>query len=308
MPDRPAQQPIVVFHHVPKTAGTTLRLIFKQFYKPEETLEVDENVASIEPYVRDKAALRRLRLVLGHSAFRFLDYYDGPVRLVTFVRDPFARLISHYLYVRFLTTHFHHKEALELPAEEYFKLGSLDDHQARMLALEGLSRVKYFPPLAARGRLYDEAMRNLREQFLFVGLAERFDESIVLLKRRLGWPRLPIYAPLNISEKKEPTDDLVARKAEIERGYLSIDKLVYQSCARRFEQEWNLDREENERQLAELKEMRCSIDELLRVRDGMLGYFKYLKAGTVRRAAYAVLQAGDRVANLRKTGKKKPRS
>lgn len=298
LPERSADQPIVVFLHIPKTAGTTLRLIFKQYYSAGEVLEMDEGFTGLEQIMADKAALGKLKLVMGHSAQHFLNRYEGSVQLVSFVRDPFKRLVSEYAFVRFQKEHPRHKMAAGMTMEEYLIRAGLDDNQARFLAFEGVAGRSPHGH-EERDSLLKEALCHLKEKFLFVGIAERFDESIVLLHRRLNWPRLPIYAPLNVGERRGQIADIRDKKSQIEQDYLSVDRQVYDYCLARFEGEWDAQKDENESQLAELRVMRQAVDELLCVRDGMLGYFKYLHAGPVRRAAYALLRAGDRLAGWR---------
>jgi hypothetical protein len=188
--------------------------------------------------------------------------------------------------------------------EDYLLRAGLDDHQARFLAFDGVAGRSFHSP-EDRGRLLAEALGYLTENVLFVGIAERFDESIVMLRRRLNWPRLPIYTALNIGERTGRAGRLQINQEEIERNYLSVDRQIYDYCVRRFESEWNAEKAENEKQFEELAAMRQAIDELLRVRDGMLGYFKYLHAGPARRAGYALLRAGDRLAAWRRGGRGK---
>jgi hypothetical protein len=269
MPRRYVEQPITVFHHIAKTAGTTLRLVFKQFYGSDEILYLNtaHDMARARAVLADPDALRRIKLVYGHSACWFAAVYDGPVRLVAFVRDPFSRLVSHYRHSRLLSHDPYHKEAMRLPLEEYVRVSGQDDFLARQLLLPGPSDGFPLSPFALRGRLYDQALGNLRERFAFVGIAERFDESIVLLSQHMVWPRLPVYAPLNVNEKGKLQEDVSAKRQEIEGTYLAIDKLLYEQCVRRFEGEWNSDRQSNESLLDELREVRGAVDELLGVRD-----------------------------------------
>jgi hypothetical protein len=76
----------------------------------------------------------------------------------------------------------------------------VDNHQTRLLAgiRSGAALAEQKPPDLDPGAL-DEAKRNL-ENFLVVGLTERFDESFILMRRALGW-RLPLYVTGNVSPR-----------------------------------------------------------------------------------------------------------
>lgn len=286
-----SELPITVFHHIAKTAGTTLRLVFTQFYQPDEILYIDatRDLAHARSIVSDPEALRRIKLVYGHCASLFLGFYDGPVHLVAFVRDPFSRLVSHYRHSRNLSHDPYHREAVSLSLEEYAWATFQDDFLARQLLLPGTPEGIPPPALLLRGRLYDQALRNIRERFTFVGISERFDESIVLLSQHMNWPRPPVYAPLNVNDRGKPQEDFDAKREEIERVYLPIDKLLYEQCVRRFEARWSDDQARNESLLSELRLVRGAVDELIGIRDDIQ---RHMDAET---RPFAALRANPRL-------------
>jgi hypothetical protein len=51
------------------------------------------------------------------------------------------------------------------------------------------------------------ARRNLREHFVVVGLTERFDESLILMKRRLGWNWI-WYTPRNVASSRPTRSEI----------------------------------------------------------------------------------------------------
>src|SRR5262245_36888531 len=98
----PADQPLVVYVHIPKTAGTSFRrLVASQF---PERFGVAPNT-----FTHAEVAEERLRAMLGeelpplaiggHIVFGLNDALPANARYVTVLRDPVERTLSHYGYL-----------------------------------------------------------------------------------------------------------------------------------------------------------------------------------------------------------------
>jgi hypothetical protein len=88
------------------------------------------------------------------------------------------------------------------------------------------------------------AKNNIEEHFAVAGITERFDETIMLMKKRLGWPRNPYYVTSRVGKKsassgKSPsqreriddeTQQLIAREN-------ALDIELYECVRHRFEDE-----------------------------------------------------------------------
>jgi hypothetical protein len=154
--------------------------------------ELFEGVGGIRP--RDMEQLRRatkkltpkgLRILRGPFPFVVSELLDRlaekrDFHYMTFLREPVDRAVSHYL------------EALDRPVEglpplepgasfaDALEAGYVQDNlQTRMLS------GSHEPFGEVTEEMLDAAKRNLREKFLFVGLAERLEESLVLARMRL---------------------------------------------------------------------------------------------------------------------------
>jgi len=103
--DRQDMRRLLVFDHIPKTAGTTFRrsyLIAALSAKERWILaggrrneEARERFLSLSFDER-----RHIRIVAGHDAEALRPHLPG-ARFLTIVRDPVARTISSYLHARF---------------------------------------------------------------------------------------------------------------------------------------------------------------------------------------------------------------
>lgn len=223
--------PPLVFLHLPKTAGTTLNRIIQRQFPAERQHFVR---ASHDPAQRDafaalpQAYRHSIRLLRGHQAFGLHEGMAPGARYVTFLRDPVARVISHYHYVK----------PGQLPqfADVARKKMSLADYAASTITAEvenGQTRwiagVWSDRPLVEAD--YQQAVRNIDEHFDAVGITERFDESLVQIAARYGWVRLA-YRKANVAAPRPPeSEEAVA----IIRQRNALDLRLYDYAVQRHE-------------------------------------------------------------------------
>jgi hypothetical protein len=118
-------RPLLVQHHIPKTAGTSLRQIARANYRPSEVEDIETlfGVGRIRPDWRWSRAIRRygdayhslprehrerVRCFIGHTAPLLLPAVDDrPVRAFTMLRDPVERVISLWSHAQWLVDHGH---------------------------------------------------------------------------------------------------------------------------------------------------------------------------------------------------------
>jgi Galactose-3-O-sulfotransferase len=143
--------------------------------------ELFEGVGGIRP--GDMEQLRRatkkltpkgLRILRGPFPFAVSELLDRlaekrDFHYLTFLREPVDRVVAHYLE---LQPRASFADALEAGFVQ-------DNLQTRMLS------GSHEPFGEVTEEMLDAAKRNLRERFLFVGLAERLEESLVLARIRL---------------------------------------------------------------------------------------------------------------------------
>jgi hypothetical protein len=70
------------------------------------------------------------------------------------------------------------------------------------------------------------AKHNLETAFCAVGLVDRFDESVVLFRRRLGW-KLPLYVRKNIG-RSQPESEAADQALDIIRSRNALDAELYE--------------------------------------------------------------------------------
>jgi hypothetical protein len=224
-------QGILIFLHLPKTAGSTLLRILERQYGSDAVLGLYEStfgdeVATLTPEQRGST-----RVIAGHFYFGVHQHLWGPWSYLTFLRDPVERVVSHYHFVRRQPEHYLYEAALAMSLPEYVRFcgeAEPNNDQTRLLAGgamasgDGTSAPAMLPA----------AKRNL-DSHAAVGLTEAFDASLVLMRRVLGWGR-PFYVSQNVGEQRSAIQSVSADEREVIRTYNALDVELYRHACERF--------------------------------------------------------------------------
>jgi hypothetical protein len=229
-----------IFLHVPKAAGTTLQRIMERNYRPEETYNIDgshgDRVDASLARLRalPEAEKRRIRMIKGHMAFGIHEAMPQPSFYVTVLRDPVARVVSHYHYVRRHPEHYLYGEVVgtDMSLGDYATSGlSVELVNGQVQLLAGLWNL----PIEITREHLETALANLEAHVAVAGLAERFDESLLLMRHACGW-KLPLYASENVApaSARKPIDPGVRREIEARNA---LDQELYDHAAARLERQ-----------------------------------------------------------------------
>ncbi len=183
----------LVFVHIPKAAGTTLRSIMLRQFPAERTI----NLPKGERAVIAGADRQRVRLILGHVPVGDEGLLAPPVDLVTMLRSPVDRVVSIYYYWR----RRGYPSAQGKTLEEFANSGhvQVENDQTRRLAGEVDGAVDE--------TMLETAKRALRDRFACFGLHERFDESVLLMQKTFGWGSVH-YRVMNATPGRVPVSSI----------------------------------------------------------------------------------------------------
>lgn len=240
--------PILLYLHIPKAGGTTLSSCIRDQLGTAEQTRSEEHPDKpgrclfhygiyyypggysenpeprIAPYLRRALARKDLRAVTGHFWFGIHKYIPGRWAYTTILRDPVERTVS--LYSRMAEQTSAHNAPYAGASLENFVRNppprAADNDQTRRIA-----GGEPEPGQCTRAML-DRAKDNLRRHFQVVGVTERFDETLMLLKHEFGWTKSLRYYPGNQTRKRLATSSLGADSMDTIRARNEMDLELHQ--------------------------------------------------------------------------------
>jgi hypothetical protein len=235
--------PVVAFVHIPKTAGGTVTSMLAAAYSKRGLHKAGNYVRGPETAAKklakrpggwDSWQRKGGRVSVGHVPYGVFREHMPPGTLyMTFLREPVDRVLSHY--------HRHIGRRDPSRAGRPGKRGRVKADSIEEALVE--MRLPQINNLATRflcghpsplGELPDSALEdakaNLRE-FAFVGIQERFDESLSLLHRTFGFDLVPpdAYENRHVSSDRPAVDEIPQdeRALIVECNQLDIDLYTF---------------------------------------------------------------------------------
>jgi hypothetical protein len=225
------EHPLLVFEHIPKTAGTT----FRRSYLIEALPSAERWIlAGGERNQRDRdrflslspAERAPIRIVAGHDAEALRPHLPA-ARFITLVRDPIDRAISSYLHARF------HEGGETLWPDVREQGMSLEQFTRRYIPSSLQSRIVLgddYEDLDA-----DEIRHRLTDRYTLVGYTEAFDEFVYLLHEIEGLP-LAAYGNRLVRAERESYVPSDTDLESVRRSH-SVDALLHQIVKEDFNHE-----------------------------------------------------------------------
>jgi hypothetical protein len=211
---RPADMDRVVFLHVPKCGGTSLHDILGDWYGPQNVHPERFN----ELYSYTGAQLATAQVFSGHYDYYATTLIPGSKKMISFLRDPSARLVSLYNFHRAHTPQIIARNNLLLPRwaneldiDDYFAEDKIRTHPAiNNMIVRAFSNIPQTSPSIIGPKLtevsldvmLEQALENL-EKFAFVGFMDTYDADVNRLAQVLGFP------PLTDTPKQQVLDTLM---------------------------------------------------------------------------------------------------
>jgi hypothetical protein len=240
---------LLLFHHIPKTAGTSLMEVVLEYLSVYE--EVDITLDLVPRAQRDhmdmgkwfaeayadlgKEHQRRLRFATGHQAIHFLPLLKSSDYAITVVREAVDRTLSRYHFanrpenaeprrgttgptnallrsaplVELLTTY---GGGGPTTSPEHRALDTLFNGQSRTLLAPffDVSELGYSRGRAPDAALWRKRLFSVARRFSLVGVTDRFDDSVRLLSQDLQW----LWVPRSPESKKNVNRPRVAELPE----------------------------------------------------------------------------------------------
>lgn len=232
------EESVIIFQHIPKTAGTTFRYIIQYQFPPSGICEL---YGSSGPHIQRIEKLQKLsdsqrkkiKIINTHIGFGLHNFLQQPCTYITFLREPISRTISMYYYFQKTKNFRFSNLSLREFVQTYEGVqNGMTKNLAGIVLKSQLSEHSENQEFFCTEESLKIAQENIQKHFKFVGISERFDESLLLLQQKLGW-KIPLYDRSNISKKPNNIDqDTIKLIEELNQ----FDSQLYQYAVTIFEQ------------------------------------------------------------------------
>ena len=175
--------------HIMKTAGQTFRGILRQSFAGKHCDMIVGHPATASDVRWAMRFYPGVKSIAGHCVVTYTDLVEAGLnpRYFTFLRDPLQRTVSHYQFSM-------QRQKWAVPFGQW--LAKYQNFQTRILS---------------RSQDANQAIEVLEGRFGFVGLVERFNESLVLFRKWCDDDELDIrYRSHNIASDNRIKNELLA--------------------------------------------------------------------------------------------------
>lgn len=196
----------VVFNHIPRTGGTTLRIILNKVYgedyvffiKSKDILFSLQELENMDPEERKK-----FKVISGHGSNLFLKYIENPFRICV-LREPVSMFISQYYYLRkSLNSNFLEDVRTLSSFSDYIDYAVEKGHDNMLTRFLSESH-QWLIDQNARPIINDDIVKakDSIEKYNAIFDLSNFDDGIFALSKMLSWNNIPLYKRSNKSLKQ----------------------------------------------------------------------------------------------------------
>ena len=229
----------VIIIHIPKAAGTTLQEVMWRQCKPQRVFYFyrGPDQHSIDTFRElPEHTQARLRYIGGHMPFGLHQWLPQPTTYITILRNPVERIVSDYYHVCKNPIHRSHSEPIEKNISLEYYIQRIVDENTTNLQTRWVSGCVDFdsviPPYEnLPANALDLAKENIENFFSVCGLIERFDESLLLMQKILGWKNV-YYMRRNVGKRRASKDQLSGTTRRLIEKYEEKDLELVEYAAK----------------------------------------------------------------------------
>lgn len=249
---------LIIFARIPKTAGSTMKRILWQNY-PTESLYHYISDRPWQPMFDQINRDQNIQCMQGHFGFGIHQHFQRSCSYITVLRHPLERTISYYYHVDKHLPYYASLTSRTLPSSplpwDWFCRNLAHNLMTRYLSgyewqysskCESmvhfeLDKLINSPAIESylnvdSAAMLAKAKQNIDAHFALVGLTERFDETLLLMKHILGWQK-HLYVKHNVSNNRLPKPQCSPEIIDCIRAYNQWDIELYNYAQNLFDQQ-----------------------------------------------------------------------
>jgi len=212
-------KPRLLFTHVPKTAGSSLRAIVERQYPKSTRLNIHEgspteNLKILQAFSQTERDA--MSCVIGHIHFGMHHLFpNGENTYVTMLRHPVRRIISNYYFARSKPILPGYEMAMSLSLTEYAAHPTVNSMTTRYIAgMSGQTPESLTVIQTADESTLERAKANLRDSYKIIGFTEEFDASVLMMQKAFGWGQI-YYHAINTGKRLKNKEDRPSLTSEL---------------------------------------------------------------------------------------------
>ncbi|MBD1371450.1 sulfotransferase family 2 domain-containing protein [Hazenella sp. IB182357] len=188
------KKPILIYAHIPKTGGTTMRGILEKKFDELNYLKYPANKSlnEMKAIITDREP--EIQCVYGHCRFGIHQYFHKPHTYMTMIRKPISRLISAFYFIK------SQKENGLYPLVKNMTIREFIYHQDPRIQVQVNNFQTRFLCGHAKPTL-KQAISHLKQHFSFVGITELYPLSVFLFCKKQKWKSV-VYKRENTTKTK----------------------------------------------------------------------------------------------------------
>ena len=246
---------LVIFSHILKTGGRTLGHIMYRQYKsnliriPQAPFNAQEHIQEMKKLA--SKSNHNIKAIEGHIGFGLHSVFTRECIYVTMLRNPIERVLSSFYHQR-RNWQVYQEDWMNITLDEFlFKQPRFSYNlQTRYLSgfefnqqLQGKWAVSSLFDLSLNeyevtctNEMLEAAKRNLRNNYF--GLTERFDESLLLFRRNLGWKWKDLWYFKDNVGTNRPVKEVLSE--DIQKQLVKVNELdieLYNYAKKLFEEQ-----------------------------------------------------------------------
>ena len=213
----------LIYLHIPKTGGTTVRSIIERLYEGSALFTVYDDSPSHNSMSDldslSSEARKSIQIYCGHVSYGFHQPAGVKPNYTALLRHPIDRVLSFYHHTMTYDSEWKDKP-VSLVKFIHSKNPQMNNHQTRIVSGMGA------PFNQCPEEMLWKAIENIEKEFLFVGVSELFDESLLVLSETVGWSD-PFYIKENVSKGRPVAEYFSQMEINVIKNHNQLDLLLY---------------------------------------------------------------------------------